>query len=90
MQHITAAPRLWSLTCNSVVDAVVSLPQPDNGLGLRLYLTQTLGRHVLKVIGTMPAAKEAPDVASHGLQHLQRVCSEAARDRLSHLIFLRE
>lgn len=83
MQCTTGPPQRQSLTCEPVVDVVVSLPQPENGLGLRMHLIQTFGRHVLKVIGTSPAAEEAPDVGSHGLQHLLRVWAEIARGRVS-------
>lgn len=75
-----------SLTCDSVVDLVVSLPQPENGLGQWTHLIQTIGRHVLKVIGAGPAAEEDPDVASHGIQHLPRVwdgSSERSSEPLS-------
>lgn len=74
-----SAARRSTLTCQSVVDVVVSLPQPENGPLQRVHLIQIFSRHVLKVIGTGPAAEEAPDVGSHGLQHLPWGWVEAAR-----------
>lgn len=61
------------LTCQSVVDVVVSFPQPENGQRQRVHRLQIFGRHVLKMFGTSPASEEGPDVGSHGLQHLQWV-----------------
>lgn len=69
--NISLAPdsRL-SLTRYSVVDAIVSSPEPEDRFCVCVHLHQTLARHVLKVFGTRPAAEEAVDVASHRGQHL--------------------
>lgn len=63
-------------TCQSVVNAIVSGPQPQDRRRQCGHLCQTLLRHVLKVLSTRPAAKEVVDVAPHCTQHLLGIWEE--------------
>lgn len=74
-------------TCQSVVDSIVSRPKPQHRCRQCVQLRQTLFSHLFEMFSTRPAAKEVADVASHGAQHLLRICGQklnGARIKIKH------
>ena len=71
--HVSAVLAAVRPTCQSVVDHVVLVPQPQDLLHAARHRVQTDGRRLLKVSAALLAAKERPDVSPHHLQHRRRL-----------------
>lgn len=68
------SPSWQTPTCQSVVDSIVSLPEPQHRRRQRVHLRQALFSHLFKMLGARPAAEEVVHVLPHGAQHLSGIC----------------